>query len=58
MEDVIPLTTVKLALRLDRRPRKVYLAPQQGDLTFEYAQGYAHVVVPEANGHQMIVFEI
>ncbi len=57
VEDVIRLAEVKLALRVDRRPAKAYLAPQRHDLTLDYAQGYAYVVVPEVNGHQMVVFE-
>ena len=57
VEGVIPLHNVKLALRADRRPQRVYLAPQKDDLTCDYGQGYAEVVVPQVNGHQMVVFE-
>jgi hypothetical protein len=58
VEDVIALTQVKLALQLEHRPARVYLAPQRHELSFEYTRGYAHAVVPQVNGHQMVVFEI
>jgi hypothetical protein len=58
VEDVIPLRDVALALRIEQTPRQVYLAPQRQNLKFDYRQGYARVVVPEVNGHQMVAFEI
>jgi hypothetical protein len=57
VEDVIPLANVKLAARLQRRPRKVYLAPQRDDLLFDFRDSYAHFVVPIVNGHQIVVLE-
>ncbi|MBZ5562485.1 MAG: alpha-L-fucosidase [Acidobacteriia bacterium] len=57
VEDVIPLSNVRLGLRMEKVPRKVYLAPQRQSLKFEYAGGYAEVVVPSVRGHQMVVFE-
>jgi len=57
VEDVIPLVNLKLALRTDQRPRQAYLAPQRQSLKFDFADGYAQVVVPEVRGHQMVVFE-
>jgi len=58
VEDVIPLANLKLALRMEQRPQKVYLAPQRQSLRFDYTNGYAQVVVPSLQGHQMIVFEV
>ncbi len=57
VEDVIPLANVALAARLARQPARVYLAPQEQNLRFEYGGGYARVTVPVVNGHQMVVFE-
>jgi hypothetical protein len=57
VEDVIPLMELKLALRSERRPSQVYLAPQRRALKFDYSAGYARVVVPRVEGHQMVVFE-
>jgi hypothetical protein len=58
VEDIIPLYNVPLALRLDQAPRRVYLAPEQTNLSFAYSYGYASVTVPEVNGHAMVVFEL
>ena len=58
VEDVIPLSNLKFGLRMDKAPQKVYLAPQRQSLPFDYAHGYAQVVVPSVQGHQMIVFEV
>ncbi len=57
VEDVIPLTTLKLGLRMENVPQKVYVAPLRQSLKFEYANGYAEVVIPSVQGHQMVVFE-
>jgi hypothetical protein len=58
VEDVIPLRDVALALRTEQVPKQIFLAPQRHILKFDHRQGYAHVIVPEVNGHQMIVFEV
>jgi hypothetical protein len=58
VEDVIPLANLKLALRLEARPKQVYLAPQRQSLKADFHDGYAHIIVPSVEGHQMIVFEI
>jgi hypothetical protein len=57
VEDVIPLSNLKLGLRMEHRPQRVYLAPQRQTLPFDFANGYAQVVVPSVLGHQMVVFE-
>jgi hypothetical protein len=58
VEDVIPLSNLRIALRMESRPTRVYLAPQRQSLKFDYADGYAQVVVPSVEGHQMVVFEV
>jgi hypothetical protein len=57
VEDVIPLHNVKLAVRLDQEPRRVYLAPDGTDLPATWAAGRSSVVIPEIRGHSMVVFE-
>jgi hypothetical protein len=57
IEDVIPLYNVALAVRLDHRPERVYLAPEGTDLSFAWAEGQARLTVPEVRGHAMVVFE-
>jgi len=58
VEEAIPLANVKIALRTEKEPSRVYLAPQRQSLKFYFDDGYAQVVVPTVQGHQMIVFEI
>jgi len=57
VEEVIPLSNIKLGLRMEKAPAKVYLAPQRQSLKCDFANGYAQVVVPTVQGHQMVVFE-
>ena len=57
IEDIVPIRNVAVSLKLDRRPRRVYLAPMERPLLFRYADGRASVTVPEVNGHEMVVFE-
>lgn len=58
VEEAIPLTSVKIALRMESKPQRVYLAPQRRSLKFDFSNGYAEVVVPSIQGHQMLVFEL
>ena len=46
-----------LALKLDRAPRRVYSAPDETPVDFEYLAGRVNLRVPEVRGHAMIVFE-
>ena len=57
IEDIVPLFNVPLALRLNRRPRRVYVAPENTALEFTWAAPYVRVTVPEIRGHAMVVFE-
>lgn len=57
VEDVIPLHDVTLSVKLQKKPKRVYTAPEQEKLPFTYAEGRVMVTVPRVNGHQMVVFE-
>ena len=57
VEDVVPLYDVPVSLALKRKPGKVYLAPSGREVEFDFADGCANLVVPEIEGHQMVVFE-
>ena len=57
IEDVVPLFDVPVSLRLDGAPRKVYTAPDETPIPFEYLAGRVNLRVPEVRGHAMIVFE-
>lgn len=57
VEDIVPLHDVPLSLKLDKAPRRAYLAPGREPLKFDYADGYVKVVLPVVAGHAMAVFE-
>lgn len=58
VEEASLLANVKIALRTEKEPSRVYLAPQRRSLKFDFDDGYAQIVVPSVQGHQMVVFEI
>lgn len=58
VEEAIPLANVKIALRMEHKPSRVYLAPQRLSLQVAFDGKYAETVIPSVEGHQMIVFEI
>jgi hypothetical protein len=57
VEDIVPLHGVPMSVRLGRKPRGAYIAPQEAPLEFTYVVGRAQVIVPEVAGHAMVVFE-
>ncbi len=57
IEEIIPLHNVPLAFRVPHPPRRVYLAPSDQDVAYTYEEGYVRLVVPEVNGHAMVVAE-
>ena len=57
VEDIVPILSVRVSLRLAKRPRRVYTAPSQAKVPFDYENGRAELVLPEVRGHEMVVFE-
>jgi hypothetical protein len=57
VEDIIPIFSVSLSVRVETAPKQVYLAPSQESIPFEYADGRVAVTVPVVEGHQMVVIE-
>jgi hypothetical protein len=57
IEDVVPVLDVPVSLRMERAPKRVYLAPEEAPLPFEHLAGRVNLRVPVVNGHAMIVFE-
>lgn len=57
IEDLVPLHDVEVSLRLDRRPGRVFLAPEARALDFRYQDGRLGFRVPRVTGHQMVVAE-
>ena len=57
IEDAVPLYNVPVSLRRDTKPEKVYLAPQNKEIPFEYADGRVSFTVDSFTLHQMIAVE-
>ncbi|HEV7298988.1 MAG TPA: alpha-amylase family protein [Tepidisphaeraceae bacterium] len=56
VEDIVPLYDVPISLRLDKAPKRVYIAPDNDSIDFRYEDGRATLQVPEVRGHAMVVF--
>ncbi|HZZ43197.1 MAG TPA: beta-galactosidase trimerization domain-containing protein [Tepidisphaeraceae bacterium] len=57
LEDVVPLYDVEMSVLLGKKPGRAYVAPSGEEIAVMYEKGRANVVVPEVNGHAMVVFE-
>jgi hypothetical protein len=57
VEDIVPLFDVPLSLKLSKKPKRVYSAPDEEEIPFDYANGRVNLLVPEVSGHAMICFE-
>ncbi len=57
IEDAVPLKEVRVSLKRDVAPGKVYLAPQMTEIPFEWKKGRVEFTVPEVVLHQMAVVE-
>jgi hypothetical protein len=57
IEDIVPVFDIPLSLKLDRAPKRVYSAPDERPIPFEYLAGRVNLRVPEIRGHAMVVFE-
>ena len=57
VEEASLVKDLPVSLRLPNAPKKVMLQPAGKSIPFTYDKGYAKLVLPELNGHAMIVFE-
>jgi hypothetical protein len=57
IEEAIPLHEVALSVRLEREPRRVYLAPEETDLPFRWEGERAKVTLPRVRGYALVVFQ-
>lgn len=57
VEDPFPLVNLPLAIRHDKQPRRVVIAPAGEDIPFTYQDGYVRVSVTSLTGHTMAVVE-
>ena len=58
IEDAVQLRDVKVSLKLEASPKRVFLAPQGDALGFEWKDGRAEFTVPEMTLHQMVAVEL
>ncbi len=57
VEDPLPLADMPIAIKKEREPSRVFIAPDAKELSFEYKEGYVHTRVTVLDGHAMLVLE-
>ncbi|MEI7833828.1 MAG: beta-galactosidase trimerization domain-containing protein, partial [bacterium] len=57
IEDLVPIYNVQVALRADKAPSQVYLAPQGDVVEFSYECGIIKTTIPQVECHQMLVVQ-
>jgi hypothetical protein len=55
VEDPLPIVDMPIAVKTDKEPRRVFLAPNERNLLFEYRNGYVHTKVTVLDGHALLV---
>ncbi|MFC1607804.1 beta-galactosidase trimerization domain-containing protein [Candidatus Latescibacterota bacterium] len=57
IEDIVPLHDIACHVRIDRNPKRVYLAPFSDDINYSCENGELFFTVPEINRHVMVIIE-
>ena len=57
VDSKIPLYNINVEVKQSEAPQKVYLAPAGKEIPFTFENGYVKVMIPEINGHTMLVLE-
>ena len=57
IEDIVPVYNTEVSIKLDREPERVYLAPQDRDIDFDYTDGILTYTLDKLECHQMVVIE-
>ena len=57
IEEAQPVVDAELRVHTEHKPSCVYLAPDEDELEFTFADGDTTVRIPRIEGHAMIVFE-
>ena len=57
IEDIVPVYDTEITVKTDRKINRVYLAPQQEEIPFEYKDGRVSVKIHRFECHQMLVLE-
>ncbi len=57
IEDIIPIYGTEVSLNMFSEPKRVYLAPQNVDIPFDYTDGVLTYTVEKLECHQMVVID-
>ena len=57
IEDIIPVYCVNMKLKTEKRPARVYSAPDMTDIDFEFKDGYTSYVIDKLDLHRAVVIE-
>lgn len=55
IEDTFPIVEMPITVKIDKKPQRVFLAPQEKELDFDYYHGYVHTKVTVLDGHAMLI---
>ena len=57
IEDVIPVYDVSVRIKTEKRPARIYSAPDRADIDFEFKDGYTSYVIDKLDLHKVAVIE-
>ena len=57
IEDTVPLYNVECTLKADKKPSRVYMAPENRDIPFTFDEKGIHFTVDRVDIHSMTVIE-
>ncbi len=57
VEDAFPIVDMPISVKAEKEPERVYLAPKEKDLKYEYRDGYVHTRVTVLDGHALLILE-
>ena len=57
IEDIIPLYNIDVAIKLDKQPKRVYLAPENKDIAYTCENGVLSYTIGKLDLHAMVVID-
>ena len=57
VEDIIPVYNIEVSLKLDVEPKRVYIAPDDRDIEYDYTDGVLTYMIDKIDCHSMIVID-
>lgn len=58
VEDAFPLLDMPISVRVQQKPVRVFLAPNEQELAFDYTGGYVSTRVTVLDGHALLVIQL